>query len=146
MANKKSKAREFSGMSYHEVQRINSNNRTQLYKEDKKWLKDNDYYNVGWNNVIKLFQKLEELLDKERLKDLTLEELFLETDRIGNKYLSNQEIEEFNQKLSKKVNEVAEEIEKQFSDVECEVIDFSGEPNNKPRKKHNQKTYRTVKL
>ncbi|MEH2229503.1 MAG: hypothetical protein V7K71_07620 [Nostoc sp.] len=43
---------------------------------------------------------------------MTLEELFIDADRIGNRYLTNQEINEYNQRLSKEVNEVAEEIDK----------------------------------
>lgn len=144
MANKKSQIRKFNGMSYYQVQRANSKKRTKLYKEDRKWLKDNDYKNIGWEQVIKLFQKIEEFIDKYQLEDLTLEELFLEADSIGNKYLSSQEIEEFNQKLSQEVNEVAEEIDKQFPDSELEIIDFSEKTNYKYRKKPNQKSYTTV--
>jgi len=144
MANKKSK--KFNGMSYREVQRANSKNRSKLHKEDQNWLKDNGYRNVGWNNVVNLHQKIEDFLDKYRLDDLTLEELFLEADRIGNKYLTNQEIEEFNQRLSKEVNEVSEEIDKQFPDTEIEIIDFSDKTNNMSRNKHHQKPYRTIKI
>ncbi len=133
-------------MSYREVQRANSKNRSKIHKEDQKWLKDNGYKNVDWNNIINLYQKIEELLDKYRIEDLALEELFLEADRIGNKYLTSQEIEEFNQRLSKEVNELAEEIDKQFPDTEIEIIDFSNNTNNKFQKKHKQKSYRTVKL
>lgn len=133
-------------MSYRQVQRANSKNRSKIHKEDQRWLKENSYRNVGWDNVTNLYQKIEEFLDKYRLEDLTLEELFLEADRIGNKYLTSQEIEEFNQRLSKEVNEIAEEFDKQFPDTEIEVIDFSEKTNNRSRKKHNQKSYRTIKL
>lgn len=142
MANKK---QIFNTMSYREFQHANSRNRSKLHKEDKNWLKDSNYKNIGWNNVIKLHKKLEELIDKYGREDLTLEELFLEADRIGNKYLTCQEIEEFNQRLSKEVNEIAEEIDKQFPDLEIEIIDFSDKTNSS-RKKHNQKLYKTVKL
>lgn len=125
MANKKSNKRKFNGMSYRDVQSTNSRNRIKLYKEDQKWLKDNNYKNVGWNNIINLYQKIEEFLDKYIWKDSTLEELFLEADRIGNKYLTSQEREKFNQKMSKEVNDIAEEIDKQFPDTEIEVVDFS---------------------
>ncbi|MHC5823790.1 MAG: hypothetical protein ACYT04_50140, partial [Nostoc sp.] len=64
-----------------------------------------------------LYQKIEEFLNKYHIDDLTLEELFLEVDRIGNKYLTIQEIENFNQSFSKEVNEIAEEIDKQFPDT-----------------------------
>jgi hypothetical protein len=137
MASKKNTARKFNGMSYREVQHANSVNRDKLKKEDRKWLKDNGYKNVGWASIISLFQKIEEILDKSRLEDLTLEELFLEADRIGNKYLSDQEIKEFNQRLAEEVNEISEEIDKQFPDTEIEFIDFSKKSKNKSKNKSN---------
>lgn len=146
MRNKKRKKRKFNGLSYREVQRTNSDNRNKLLKEDQKWLKNNGYKNVGWDNVIVLYQKIEDFLAKYRLDNLTLEDLFLEADRIGNKYLTRQELEEFNQKLAQEVNEVAEEIDKQFPDTEFEVIDFSDNNNHRSRKKRNQKSYRTIKF
>jgi hypothetical protein len=147
MTNKKSKNINFQGMSYQEVQRANSNNRNNLHKEDQRWLKDNGYKNIGWDDVIKLYQKIKDFLDKYQLQDLTLEELFLEADYIGNKYLSDQEIQEFNQKLAKEVNEIAEEIDKQFPDTEIEIIDFSQKTKNKYTKnKTNQKSYKTIKF
>lgn len=133
MASKKSQKRNFNGMSYGEVQRANSENRSKLKKEDQKWLKDSGYKNVGWDNVITLYRKVEELLDKFPFEDMSLEELFLEADRIGNKYLTPEEIEEFNQQLSQEVTEIGELVDKQFPDTEMEVIDFS----QKTAKKHN---------
>lgn len=141
MANKNSKKINFNGMSYREVQKINSEKRISLKKEDQKWLKDNGYRNVGWNNLINLYQKTEEFLDKYPLKDLTLEDLFLQADRIGNKYLTSHELEEFNHKLSKEVNDIAEKIDKQFPNTEIEVIDFSNQTNHLSRKKSNRKLY-----
>jgi hypothetical protein len=141
MASKKKKT--FNEMSYREVQCANTLNRSKLGKKDQHFLKDNHYKNVGWSNVISLYQKIEELLDP--LKDLTLEDLFLEADRIGKKYQSCQEIQEFNQQLMKEVDEVSEAIDRQFPDTEIEVIDF-GDSYQKPRKSRNPKTYRTVKL
>ena len=58
MANKKSQTRKFNGMSYHQVQRANSKKRTKLYKEERKWLKDNGYRNICCDKVINLFQKI----------------------------------------------------------------------------------------
>jgi len=146
MASKKSQKRDFNGMSYGEVQCANSKNRSKLKKKDQKWLKDNGYKNVGWDNVITLYRKVEEFLDKSRFEDMSLEELFLEADRIGNKYLTSEEIKEFNQQLSKEVAEIGELVDKQFPDTEIEVIDFSHKTAQKPQKKRNQKTYRTTKL
>ncbi|MTJ08344.1 hypothetical protein FJR38_02080 [Anabaena sp. UHCC 0253] len=93
-----------------------------------------------------LYRKIEEFLEKYSCEQLTIEELFLEADRIGNKYMTNHEIEKFNQNLSQAVNEIAEKIDQQFPETEVEFIDYSGKTNNRYRKKHNQKTYSTVKL
>ena len=132
-------------MSYREAQRVNSNNKSRLQKEDQKWLKANGYKNVGWDSVINLHQKIKEFLDKYSLEELTLEELFLEVDRIGNKYLASQEIEEFNQILSKELNEIAEEIDRQFLDTEIEAVDFGDGTNKKPRKNRGRTSYKSTK-
>lgn len=145
MATRKSQKRNFNGMSYGEVQRTNSENRSKLKREDQKWLKDNGYKNVGWNNVINLYQKIEELLEQSRFEEMSLEELFLEADRVGNKYLTPEEIAAFNQQLSKEAAEIGDLIDQQFPDTEIEVIDYSKTPQ-KSQKKRNQKTYRTAKL
>jgi hypothetical protein len=120
-----------NGMSYREVQSSNTLNRAKLSQEDQKWLKENQYKNVGWDAVIRLYQKIEELLNP--LVDLTLEDLFLEADRIGSKYQTAEEIQEFNQHFAQVVSEVSETIERQFPDTETEVIDFGGSAR-KPRK------------
>ena len=142
MANKKSNARKFNGLSYRALQGINSGNRAKLKKEDQKWLKDNHYKNVGWESAIKLHEQIKDFLDKYKLDELTLEDLCLEADRIGNKYQTNEEIKEFNRKLSKELEEISVEIDNQFPDAEIEVLDFS----SKTKKKKNSKTYKTVKL
>mgnify|MGYP001800671159 CR=1 FL=1 len=106
MASKKSKKRLFSGMGYREVQRSNSGRRKKLPKKDQIWLKEQGYKNVGWDED-------------------TLEELFLKADRIGNKYQTPAEIAKFNQKLSTEVNEIADEIDRQFPEPETEFVDYS---------------------
>ncbi len=131
-------------MSYRAVQVANSKNRSKLHKKDQIWLKENFYMNIGWDNVVSFYQKIEEFINNYQLEELTLEELFIEADRIGNRYLTNQEIKDYNQSLSKEVNEVAEEIDKQFPETEMEFIDFSKNTNIKYKNKPNQKTYRTV--
>lgn len=146
MVSKPSRSRKFNGMSYGEIQRINSKNRSRLTPEDQQWLKDNGYKNAGWDQVIHLYQKIEEFLDSYRFKEMTLEELFLEADRIGNKYLTPQEIAEFNQKMSQEVAEIGALIDQQFPDHETEIIDYSKQTAPKPLRKRNQKTYRTAKL
>ncbi|NEU81852.1 hypothetical protein G1O98_23045 [Nostoc sp. UIC10630] len=92
-----------------------------------------------------LYHKIKDFLDKYQFDDFTLEELFLEADRIGNKYLTPQEIQETNYKLAKEVNEIAEEIDKQYPDTEIEIIDFSNKTKKTYRRQANQKSYRTIK-
>ncbi len=141
-----SQKRNFDGMSYREVQRANSDSQSKLQKDDRAWLKDNSYKNVGWNNVITLYQKIKEFLDRDSLEDSTLEDLYLEADRIGNKYLDRHEIAEFNQAFSKELNEISEEIDKQFPDTEIEAADFRAKTDRKPRKSRGQTSYKTTKI
>ncbi len=140
MPKQRSKNRSFNGMSYREIQLSNSLIRNKLSNEDKKHLKDNGYKNVGWENVIKLSIKIDEMVNKLPLSELTLGELFLEAERIGNKYLANEEIEETHQRLAHEINEIEQEIDKHFPDTEIEVIDFS-QKNNYGHKRQ----YRTKK-
>lgn len=125
MKNKKSSAKTFENMGYRKVQRKNSRNRKLLTTEHQKWLKDNGYRNIGWDNVINLYQKIAELQSEERIDNLDLEELFLEADRIGNKYLSSEEIRENEQKLAREVNQIADIIDSQFPDNTLTVVDYS---------------------
>jgi hypothetical protein len=146
MKSKENNKKTFNGMSYREVQCSNSKRRATLHDRDQQWLKKNAYRNLGWDSVIRLYQKIEDFLDRYKLEDCTLEELFLEADRIGNKYLTNKEIEEFNHRFSQEVSEIAEEIDKQFPDTEIEFIDFTKKANSKISRKYNQKSYRTIKV
>lgn len=125
MVNKKNKARTFEGMRYRQVQHKNSRNKNLLLKEQQKWLKAEGYRNVGWNNVIDLFKKIKEIQEEEHIKSLDLEELFLEADRIGNKYLDNQEINRRNLLIAKELNQITNIMDKQFPDNTVEVIDYS---------------------
>ena len=125
MTDKKSKARTFKRMSYRQIQRKNSRNRKLLIQEKQQWLKDNGYRNLGWQNVINLYNKIQEFQQAENIKSLSLEELFLEADRIGNKYYQPQEIQQRNLKIAKELNEIADIIEAQFPDRLTEVIDYS---------------------
>ncbi|MBD2523237.1 hypothetical protein [Nostoc sp. FACHB-133] len=145
MTELKTKKAIFNGMSYRDMQRVNSKNRNKLKQEDRHWLKTEGYKNVGWNNLISLYDKIKDFLDKYQFDDLTLEELFLEADRIGNKYLTSQEIQETNYKLAKEVNEIAEEIDRQYPDTEIEIIDFSNKTKKTYKRQSNQKSYRTIK-
>lgn len=116
-------------MTYRQLQNYNAQNRSKLDQKDRLWLKINNYKNIGWNKVIQLFEKLEELQDRERIEDWSLEELFLESDRIGNKYLTDCEINDFNFKLAQEVSKISELIEQQFPDPVIEIIDYSKQIN-----------------
>ncbi len=135
MANKKLEPRTFKRMGYRQVQRKNYRNRNQLTAEHQKWLKDNGYRNIGWSNVISLYEKIIDLQDKERIHDFSLEELFLEADRIGNKYFTNQEINERHKKIAIEVNQIAEIIDLHFPDNKLEIFDYS---------KNNKKTLKSI--
>ena len=82
MTSRQRQRRRFCGMSYSEVQSSNSIRRNQLPKLDRIWLKDNGYKNVGWDNVIQLYQKINDRLAQPEGDELALEELFLQADRI----------------------------------------------------------------
>lgn len=125
MTRRKETKRLLSGMSYREVQRSNSNRRSKLPKKDQKWLKENGYKNIGWDNVIKLYQKVNAILADLNSDEPTLEELFLKADQIGNKYQTSEEIEAFNQELRAEVSAISEEVDKQFTDEDFEFVDYS---------------------
>ena len=132
MTDKKSRKKLFQSMSYREVQLANSKNRNELSKADQQWLKNSGYKNVGWDKVIVLYKKIEELLrERDNLNDLSLGDLFLEADRIGNKYLTKEEITENNQKLAKANSVINDQIDKSFPEQEDEIIDFSDKSRRK---------------
>ena len=95
-------------MGYREVQHSNSDRRSKLPKKDQALLKEQGYKNVGWDNVIALYQKINELLLQPDPNEDTLEELFLKADRVGNKYQTPEEIADFNRKLAAEANAIAE--------------------------------------
>lgn len=111
-------------MSYREVQRSNSSQKKNLPQKDQKWLKENGYRNVGWDNIIKLYQKIDDLLSSGS-DEPTLEELFLKADRIGSKYQTTEEIIAFHQAMSTEVEAISNEIDQQFPDEEFEFVDYS---------------------
>lgn len=125
MNRKKSKTKTFARLNYRQIQKKNSRDRLQLTKENQKWLKEHNYKNRGWSNVISLFKKITELKDKENIKKLNLEELFIEADFVGNKYLSDQEINSRNLRIAQELNDIAEIIDAQFPDTTREIIDYS---------------------
>lgn len=125
MSYKQTKVRTFQGMGYRQVQRKNTRNKKLLVKEQQQWLKKNDYRNVGWQNVIDLFNKIQEIQQTENIKKLTLEELFIEADLIGNKYLDSKEINQHNLKIARELNEIADIIDSWSVDNTVEIIDYS---------------------
>ncbi|MBE9076947.1 hypothetical protein IQ241_06495 [Romeria aff. gracilis LEGE 07310] len=130
MVSQRNKKRLFSGMGYREVQRSNSNRRSKLPKKEQEWLKESGYRNVGWDNVIELYQKINDLLSSSNSDEPSLEDLFLQADRIGNKYQTSEEIDAFNRSLRSEVEEISNQIDKQFpdSDSEYEFVDYSKQP------------------
>ncbi|MBW4652335.1 MAG: hypothetical protein KME20_04705 [Kaiparowitsia implicata GSE-PSE-MK54-09C] len=125
MATKKSQKRLFSGMGYRDVQRSNSSRKHTLSKAQQIWLKDNGYRNVGWENIIQLYQKINDFLSGSDSDEPTLEELFLKADQIGSKYQTPDERAAFDQALQTEVAAISEVIDTQFSDTESEFVDFS---------------------
>ena len=136
-------SRKFSGMSYREVQRSNSIRRSKLPKIEQVLLKENSYKNVGWDNVICLYQKINELVAQPDGDDEpTLEDLFLKANRIGQKYQTLEEIEAFNQEMAAEVSEISDLIDQQFPETEVEVIDYSKTASTQVKTKQSRKKYR----
>ncbi len=135
MTRKKIGKRLFCGMSYREIQRSNSTRKSHLSKKDQTWLKENTYRNVGWDNVIKLYQKINDLLSSSDPDGATLEDLFLKADHIGNKYQTSEEIEIFNQTLKAEVESISNAIDQQFPDEELEFADYSQQPRPMAKRK-----------
>lgn len=124
MASKRKK-RTFDSMSYREVQHSNSTRRGRLSKTNQKWLKANHYKNIGWDNVIALYQKINDLIANDTEEGDTLETLLLKADQIGNKYQTADERNTFEKELAKVVEDISNIIDQQFPDSEMEYIDFS---------------------
>ena len=125
MSKAKNKVRTFQDMRYRKVQRKNSRNRNLLANEQQQWLKEHSYKNVGWNNVISLFEKIREIQRQEEIKSLSLEELFLEADRIGNRYLDSQEVNKRNLAIAKEIDQISNSFNEQFPDDTVEIIDYA---------------------
>jgi Holliday junction resolvasome RuvABC endonuclease subunit len=115
----------YNGMKYRQLQSYNTQKRQSLSEEKKQWLKSNDYRNIGWEKIIKLYEKITEFLLKDSLQDISLEDIFLEADRIGNKYQNSEEIHKLNQQLCQINQEISDEIDKHFPDDEIVFLNFS---------------------
>jgi len=143
MAGRKRQTRTFSSMGYREVQHSNSIRRKKLPKTNQIWLQENGYKNVGWDNIIRLYQKINELLAQPDADDEpTLEELFLEADRIGQKYQTREEIEAFNQEMAAEVSAISELVDQEFPDTEVEVIDYSQASRSQEKTRQSRKKHR----
>jgi hypothetical protein len=144
----KSPAKNYQGLSYRSLQQKNTADRALLPRDQQKWLKQNGYRNVGWAAVIQLHEKMADLRAQNELEESSLEELFLEADRIGNRYQTADEIKQFQQAMAEEANAIADLIDQQFPETETEFIDFSqSAPLVKSRKQNqssHQKTYRTL--
>ena len=121
MASKK----EFNGMGYRQVQRSNSDSKAKITSDEIQLLKNSGYKNVGWEKVTQLYLKLPDMLTSPYRENWSLDELFLEADRIGRKYQSVDEIATFEKQFMMLSQEIDEEVERHFPDTEVEIIDFS---------------------
>ena len=130
---RKSSPRTHQNLTYIQLQSANKQGRSELNRDDQKWLKTHGYKNVGWENAIALSEKIAyfKLPDGD---DDSLEELFLEADRIGNKYQTPEEIAAFQAALATEVNAIADLVDQQFPDAEIEIIDYGTQPRPAQRK------------
>jgi hypothetical protein len=136
-----SKINSYKGLRYKELQKDNHNKQVDLPKDDCNWLRVNGYRNVGWDNVIALSDKIQSLQES---KEWSLEDLFLEADRVGKKYQEPEEIQAFQVAMAAEAEQISGIIDQLFPDNEPEIIDFSHNGFPKIRQKSKQqKTYYT---
>ncbi len=114
----------YKGMSYRRIQRWNKEHRLLLEKKHQVWLKQNNYQNIGWNRVIGLYEKILDFKRETEIHEMSLEELFLESDRIGEKYQTSQEKKDFQEKFQNILESIGIAAEKLFPDNEVEFVDF----------------------
>ena len=117
--------KEFDGMGYRQVQRSNSDNKSKMKSEEIQLLKNSGYKNIGWEKVTQLYLKIQEMLTSPYRGNWSLDELFLEADRIGRKYQSVDEIATFEKQFTMLSQEIDDEIDRHFPDTQVEIIDFS---------------------
>ena len=120
----KSSPRTHQKFTYSHLQAFNKQSRSQLRPDDRQWLKANGYKNVGWDCAIALYEKIIDYKAKYNLEEESLEDLFLEADRIGNKYQTPEEIAAFQAALAIEVNAIADLVDQQFPDTTTEFIDY----------------------
>ncbi len=122
--NKSKPPRTHQKFTYRQLQAFNKQSRSQLRPDDRQWLKVNAYKNVGWDGAIALYEKIIDYKAKYDLEEESLEDLFLEADRIGNKYQTPEEIAAFQAALAIEVNAIADLVDQQFPDTTTEFIDY----------------------
>lgn len=124
--------RTFEGLNYQQTQRHNRDRREQLSRAIQAELKASGYRNVGWDNVIRLYQHLDERFRQQQIDDMSLEDLFLEADRIGNKYLTAEEQESNRRLLAAETSQIAPLIDQHFPDNTTEMVSFAPKTPRKP--------------
>ena len=131
----KSSPRTHQKFTYTQLQAFNKQFRSQLRPDDRQWLKANGYKNVGWDCAIALYEKIIDYKTKYGLEDESLEDLFLEADRIGNKYQTPEEIETFQAAFAFEVNVIADVVDQQLPDTTTEIIDYGTESQRRKNSK-----------
>lgn len=121
---RKPSPRQYQNLTYGQLQSANKQGRSELKRNDQKWLKNHGYKNVGWEKAIALSEKIAYFKSQYEEEEDSLEELFLEADRIGNKYQTSEEIAAFQAALATEVNAIADLVDEQFPDTEIEFIDY----------------------
>ena len=131
----KSIPRTHKKFTYSKLQAFNKQSRSQLRPDDRQWLKVNGYKNVGWDCAIALYEKIIDYKAKYDLEEESLEDLFLEADRIGNKYQTPEEIAAFQAALAIEVNAIADLVDQQLPDTTTEIIDYGTESQRRKNPK-----------
>ena len=116
----------YQNKSYRDLQVENKINRNALSKNQQHQLKIEGYKNIGWAKVIQLCEKLQQINLLKSVEDVTLEELFIDADRIGNKYQTKKEIRDFQERLNQVHQQIADSVDKLFPDNDVEIFDFTG--------------------
>ena len=140
---KRSSPRTYQQLSYRQLQAHNKQTRSQLRREDQQALKINGFKNVGWTAAIELYEKIAAYLTQYKLAEDSLDELFLEADRIGNQYQSSEEIAAFQAALATEVEAIANLVDEQFPDDQPEVIDYGTSKTRQSPRKNPKRTFST---
>lgn len=108
--------KQYNGKNYRELQSHNKKQRQGLSPPEQQQLKKEGYKNLGWKNVIALWEKLQEIQLLKEVEETTLESLFIDATRIGRKYLTDKEMNDFYQELAQVNQEISDQIDEIFSD------------------------------